>query len=170
MAIGSLIAEGRKRKQLSQESVSYSVKCSRESIAKYENGSRKIPKDLVPKISQTIDDPQLFFDSWEHIAGHVSIPYFDGDIIDQHPSSMKNLTEHETEEALKALEEVCWFKTSKACNEADIEVIRKTLNETLDAAASMVNLVACMCKEYQLSMNDLFSKWQLSLKIKQYQK
>lgn len=170
MSIGKMIADARKRKGMTQNDLAFVTNYSREMIAKMENGTRKIQKETLPQISQSIDDPQFFFESWSYSAGVVSIPYFNGDYIDQHPVSMKMLVEKETHEAFQAIEQINWFKPAKAHTEAEREDIKKLLIETLDAAASMINLVALICKEYKFSMKDIFQTWKMTLKIRKYNK
>lgn len=170
MAIGEELAKARKRQGMTQEDVATEVNYSREAIAKYESGARKMPKELYQQVTQSVDDPQFYFETWEAVGGVVSIPYFDGDYIDQHPSSMNYLVHTETTEALKHLESVSWVKPAHMHNDSEREEMRKVLYEVLDAAASMINLVACLCKEYQFSMKDIFRAWQVSMKIRKFNK
>jgi transcriptional regulator with XRE-family HTH domain len=170
LAIGTSIAEARKRQVKTQQELSHGINYSREAISKFETGDRAIPKEIYPMIAQNIDDPQLFFEIWKENAGHVSLPYFDGDYIDQHPTSMMYLVQKETSEALEAIRNANWSKPAKMCSQNEREYMRQVLKETLDAAASMINLVACICKEYGFSMRDLFREWNVSLKIRKYNK
>lgn len=168
MAIGGLVAEGRKRQGMTQEDVSIEVNYSREAIAKYETGNRSMPKELYPKITQSIDDPELYFDSWGATTGYVSIPYFDGEHIDRHPTSMVYMTKRETDEAFEHLNQICWAKPAKVFSESDKELLKKSLLETLDASATMINMVAAICSEHQISMKALFQSWHVSLKSRKF--
>lgn len=170
MAFGEAMAAARKRQGLTQYELSQETFCSRESIAKYETGARTLPREMYATVTQNIDDPEFYFETWGETTGYVSIPYFDGDNIDQHPSSMLFLVKNETQEALNHLNEVSWSKPSRAYTEQDKEKLRKALLEALDAAASMVNLVASICKHHGFSMKDLFRTWQVSLKAKRYKR
>lgn len=168
MAIGGIVAEGRKRQGMTQEDVSTQVNYSREAIAKYETGNRTMPKELYPKITQSIDDPETYFDTWEETTGYVSIPYFDGEHVDRHPSSMLFMTKNETEEAFEHLKQVCWSKPANAFNEKDRENLIRSLLETLDASAAMVNTVAALCSEHDISMKSIFQSWHVSLKARKF--
>ncbi|WP_141433002.1 helix-turn-helix domain-containing protein [Bacillus sp. 03113] len=170
MSYGELLSQARKRQGMTQEDVSIEINYSRESVAKYETGTRKMPKDVYPKISQSVDDPQFYFESWENTTGYVSIPFFNGEYIDQHPSSMHYLVSEETEEALRHLSAIRWSKPALARSESEREEMKKALLEVLDAAASMINLVACICKEYKFSMREIFQIWRGSLKIRKFNK
>lgn len=166
MAIGALVAEGRKRQGMTQEDVSTEVNYSREAIAKYETGNRKMPKELYPKVTQSIDDPELYFDTWEETTGYVSIPFFNGENVDRHPASLLYMTKKETDEAIEQLQHVCWAKPARAFNDSDREELFRSLLETLDASASMINMVAATCENHHISMKDLFRTWHVSLKAR----
>jgi transcriptional regulator with XRE-family HTH domain len=170
VAIGEEIAEARKRKGITQQDLSTMINYSRESVAKYETGSRNVPKDLYEGITNSIDDPEFYFSVWKETAGHVSIPFFDGDYIDKHPASMRYLVQQETTEALNQLNEICWAKPVQQQGKDERERIKYVLQEQLDAAGSMINLVAVMCKEYGFSMKDIFRSWNMSLKVRKYNK
>ncbi|PAQ15042.1 transcriptional regulator [Bacillaceae bacterium SAOS 7] len=170
MKIGEKIAEARKRVGFTQKDLSEGeeVFCSREAIAKYETGKRPFPKDHFQGVAHTLDDPQFYFDSWEETTGYVSIPFFDGDYIDQHPSAMKYMVKKETYEALENMDKVCWIKPVHIRNNAEQEEIKQVIKELLDAAASMINLVAILCREYGFSMRSIFKQWRLSTKAKRW--
>jgi transcriptional regulator with XRE-family HTH domain len=170
LAIGEAIAEARKRQEKTQQDVSHGINYSREAISKFETGDRSIPKEVVSKITHNIDDPQLYFETWKENSGFVSIPYFDGDYIDQHPTSMMYLVKMETAEALNAIESAAWSKPAVMFTQDERENMKQILKENLDAAATMINLVACICKAHDFSMRDLFREWNVSLKIRKFNK
>ncbi|MBO0962528.1 helix-turn-helix transcriptional regulator [Neobacillus sp. MM2021_6] len=170
MAIGASIAEARKRQEKTQLDVSHGINYSREALSKFETGDREIPKEIIPKIAQNIDDPRLYFDTWKDSSGFVSVPYFDGDYIDQHPTSMMYLVQKETAEALEAIESAVWSKPASMFSQEEKDHMKQVLKENLDAAASMINLVASMCKAHDFSMRDLFREWNVSLKIRKFNK
>ncbi|WP_018764088.1 helix-turn-helix domain-containing protein [Bacillus sp. 105MF] len=168
MSIGKEIASARKRKGYTQEELSSSIPASRESLAKYETENRILPKDMQKHLSEALDDPQFFFQVWGEAAGTVSIPYLDGEYIDQHPTSMKYMVQKETAEALEQLETVCWFKPPQALSDLEKQEMNKVMHEILDAAASMTNLVAVLCERHDFSMKEVFKYWRLSLRARRY--
>lgn len=170
MAIGEKMATARKRQGLTQEDVSTMINYSRESVAKYETGNRKVPKHLYSTVTQTIDDPEFYFETWGETTGYVSIPFFNGDHVDHHPASMRHLVQAETNEALAHIEQVCWHKPVHSRTAEEREEIKSAILEVLDAAASMINLVAILCREYNFSMKDIFRAWQVTLKARKYKK
>jgi transcriptional regulator with XRE-family HTH domain len=170
MNIGVELAKARKRQGLTQEQLSYDLPVSRESIAKYETGARKLPEDLRRSVAEAVDDVEFFFASWQDAAGEASIPFFNGDYIDRHPASMVFLVRQETTEALKHLNEVSWIKPIHTRSQSEKEDMQRVLSELLDAAASTINLVAVVSREYGFSLRNIFKQWRLTLKIRKYQK
>ncbi|MCL6571731.1 MAG: helix-turn-helix domain-containing protein [Bacillus sp. (in: Bacteria)] len=170
MKIGEELARARKRQGLTQEQLAIDLPLSRESIAKYEIGSRRFPDDMRRPIAQLIDDEEYYFKTWGDAAGEVSIPFLNGEYIDHHPASMAFLVQRETDEATKQLTRVCWSKPINSQNEREREEVKKAVFETLDAAASMINLVAVICREYKFSMKKLFAEWRLTLKVRRMEK
>lgn len=170
LKIGEELARARKRQGLTQEQLSFELPVSRESLAKYELGSRKYPEDMRPIIAQQIDDVEFYFVTWNDAAGVVSLPYLNGDYIDQHPSSMAFLVKKETDEAMDQLRRVCWTKPIHTVNDMEKDEVKRAIFETLDAAASMINLVAVICREYKFSMKKLFAEWRLTLKARKMEK
>ncbi|OMP68725.1 helix-turn-helix domain-containing protein [Domibacillus epiphyticus] len=172
MTIGKKIAEARKRTGHSQRSLSEEeeMTISKESIAKYEGGTRNLPKDMYPRVAQALDDPQFYFEAWEETTGLVSIPYLDGSYIDHRAASLVHLVKMETEKAMKSIEKICWFKSADQHSELEKEEIQQLMKELLDMAASILNLVAALCKEHQFSMKMIFRQWRVSMKVNQYNK
>ncbi|WP_394514109.1 helix-turn-helix domain-containing protein [Priestia aryabhattai] len=166
--LGSELAEARKRQGLTQEQLAMGLPVSRETIAKYEINQRKFQKDLYQQISHSVDDPEYYFATWYEATGYVSIPYFNGDYIDRHPASMKYMVHQETNQALNQMERVCWAKPISIQNEAEREEAKRVIHEILDAAASMINLVAVLCKEYDFSMKSIYKIWWSSIKTRRW--
>jgi transcriptional regulator with XRE-family HTH domain len=170
VAIGTEVANARKRKGYTQEQLTLDLPISRESLAKYETGDRRFPKDMYLPVAEKLDDEEFYFITWNEAAGVVSIPYFDGEYIEHHSASMKHLAQIETNEALDHLERACWYKPVHSRSDSEKEEMKKVLRELLDAAASMVNLVAVICREYDFSMKDVFKQWRLTLRARRLQK
>nr|WP_309099097.1 helix-turn-helix transcriptional regulator [Fredinandcohnia onubensis] len=170
MTIGTKIANARKRQGYTQEEFVSDLPVSRESLAKYETGDRKFPFDLRKMVAERLDDEEFYFTAWNESAGEVSIPYFDGDHVDHHPASLKHLVQSETNEALEQLERACWFKPIHSSSETEKQEMKRVIHELLDAAASMINLVAVICREYDFSMKDIFKEWRMTLKIRRLRK
>jgi transcriptional regulator with XRE-family HTH domain len=167
---GEELASARKRKGITQQQLSLKLPISRESIAKYETGRQHFPKDLRALTAEAIDDEEYYFVRWNESAGDVSIPYLNGEFIEHHPTAMMMLVKKESLEALDHLEKACWYKPVRFQNDTEREEMKKVAFEVLDAAASMINLVALISKEYQFSMIKIFKQWRLTLKARRLQK
>lgn len=158
--------EARKRQGLSQDDLSLRTFTSRSAIAGYETGRRNMPDDLVREVAQSLDDPELYFSAWSHIAGDVSIPIMNGKNVEAFSSSMVFLVKRETKEALEHVEDMPWYLPA---SERPKEVVEDTIMEVLDSVASMLNLVVCLCRENKIPMSRIFRKWQVTMKNRGYQ-
>lgn len=172
MTIGRKMAEARKRTGHSQRSLSVEeeMAVSKESIAKYEAGTRKIPKDMYPRVAQALDDPQFYFESWEETTGYVSIPYLDGSHIDHRAATLVHLVKMETHKAMTSVEKLCWFKPADQHSDLEKEEVQQVMKELLDTVASIMNLVAAICKEHRFSMKVVFRQWRVNVKARQHKK
>lgn len=168
--MGEEVAKARKRQGYTQEQLTLDLPIDRTTLAKYETGASKLPDDLKPMIAQEIDDAEFYFTAWQDCTGEVSLPYLNGDYVDQHPSSMMFMVQNEIEEALDHLDSMPWSKPVNMINETEKEEIKRALFETLDAATSMVNLVAVICRDYRFSMKKIFREWRLTVKARRLAK
>jgi transcriptional regulator with XRE-family HTH domain len=170
MKPGEKLANARVRAGLTQQELvdREGVAYSREAIAKYETGARTFPKSLYPSVTQALDDPQYYFESWEETTGYVSIPFFNGEYIDKHPASMCYMVRRETGEALEKMDKACWIKPVHIRTDSEREEMKQVMKELLDAAASMINLVAVLCREYGFSMRGIYKQWRLSGKANKW--
>jgi transcriptional regulator with XRE-family HTH domain len=170
MSAGQAVAQARKDKGFTQDQLSLDLYCSREAVSKYETGERKIPKDLRPNISQTLDDPHLYMEIAMEATGKVGIPVLNGDFIDTHPAAMKDLVQRETNEALDNLDRASMIKPIHLRTDEERQEMRQVVMELLDSIASMMNLVAVICKEYKFSMKEIFGSWRATLKARKWNK
>jgi transcriptional regulator with XRE-family HTH domain len=170
MSTGQAVAQARKDKGYTQDQLSMDLYCSREAVSKYETGDRTIPKDLRPKISQTLDDPFLYIEMAVEATGKVSTPVLNGEYIDRHPASMKDLVQREANEALEHLDKACMIKPIHLRTDQEKQEMKQVVMELLDAIVSMKNLVAVICKEYKFSMKEIFETWRVTLKARKWKK
>jgi transcriptional regulator with XRE-family HTH domain len=166
MSAGEAVAQARKDKGVTQDQLSMNLYCSREAVSKYETGDRKIPKDLRPSISQALDDPHLYMEMAMEATGRVGIPVLNGDYIDKHPASMSFLVQREADEALDHVRQMDWVKPVEMRTDQEKQDMRKVVMELLDSIASMMNLVAVICKVYKFSMKEIFEAWRVTLKAR----
>lgn len=168
MSIGKDVADA--RAEITQEQLAMDLHVSREAVSKYETGARKIPKDLRPRIAGALDEPGLYLGMANEATGGVSIPYLNGEHIDRHLASLKDMTQRETDEALDHLERACMVKPVDARTDQEREEIKQVVMELLDAAASIKNLVVEICKQYDFSMKEIYKAWTLALIARKWKK
>ncbi|MFD2924204.1 helix-turn-helix domain-containing protein [Halobacillus naozhouensis] len=170
MTIKDELVKARHRQDFKQLELAFESNYSRETISKVETGDRKYQPEMRRPFAESVDDPEFFFHTWEDAAGHVHIPYFDGDHIYQDPLALHHLVDQEAQEAMEKLDQVKWHKPHSSRSDVEKEEIKRLIYELLDAAASMVNLVAILCRDYGFSMKGLFKDWIITLKARRYKK
>ncbi|MCQ6275784.1 helix-turn-helix transcriptional regulator [Bacillus sp. V3B] len=170
MSFGQIVAEARSRKEVTKDNLAETVNYSRSTWDKWESGDRNIPMHMLPKITESLDDVELYFATWGKATGDVSLPFLNGEYVDQHPTSMMYMVHKETDEAIEQLKSVCWVKPVHARSNQEKEDLKRALFETLDAATSMMTLVAIICREHKFSMRKIFKEWRLTLKARRMAK
>lgn len=170
MEIGHIVAEARMRSSFTKASIASELDYSASYVDKWERGERSIPQHVLPKLAEKLDDVELYFATWQEAAGGVSLPLLNGDYVDHHPTSMMIMAKQETREALEQIKQVCWVKPAHVRDDRDKEELKKAIFEVLDAATSMINLVAVICREHKFSMRKIFKEWRLTLKARRLAK
>ncbi|WP_082235006.1 helix-turn-helix domain-containing protein [Halobacillus massiliensis] len=170
MTIRDELVKARNRQGFTQLELSFDANYCRETISKVETGDRKYQPEMRKAFSESLDDPEFYFHTWEESTGYVHMPYLDGEYIQHDAIHMRYFAEKETKEALDNLDLVKWYKPIPSNSLQEKEDVKKVINEILDSAASQVNLVAALCKEYNFSMKKLFKEWLLSLKARRFKK
>ncbi|SEA52910.1 hypothetical protein SAMN05421743_105189 [Thalassobacillus cyri] len=170
MDIKEELVKARNRKGTTQLELALEANYCRPEISKVETGSRKYQPEMRRAFSESLDDPEFYFHTWEDATGFVHMPYLDGEYIRHEPISMRYFAEQETREALENLDRVKWYKPISSNSEQEREDVKRVIKEILDSAASQVNLVASLCKEYDFSMKTLFREWLVSLKSRRFKK
>ncbi|MCP3026643.1 XRE family transcriptional regulator [Halobacillus sp. A5] len=170
MTIRDELVKARNRQETTQLELSFDANYCRETISKVETGDRKYQPEMRKAFSESLDDPEFYFHSWEEATGYVHMPYLNGDHIQHDSIHMRFFVEKETKEALEHLDHVKWYKPIASNSEQEKEEVKRVIKEILDSAASQVNLVAALCKEYDFSMKKLFKEWLVSLKARRFKK
>ncbi|UOE96051.1 helix-turn-helix transcriptional regulator [Alkalihalobacillus sp. LMS39] len=167
MAIGKVIAETRDRLEISQREFADRVPSSREAIAKYETGERKFPDDLVPAYCEGLNDAIFIKQVQRECTNGVYIPYLDGPLVDHHPASLIFRARKELKEAKEHLGQIDSSKPLAFMTDAEIDHIKRTIHELLDAAAASETLVIDICSRFDFSYNDTIKQWIHSLTARQ---
>lgn len=162
------LVKARQRKETTQLELSFDSNYCRETISKVETGDRKYQPEMRRAFSESLDDPEFFFHTWEEATGFVHMPYLNGEFIQHDPIHMRYFAEKETREALENLDRVAWYKPIESNTDQEKEDVKRVINEILDSSASQVNLVAALCREYNFSMNKVFKEWLISLKARRF--
>lgn len=155
---------------MSQQELAKKIHVDRTTVGKYENGKRRIPKDIRPELAKALDDPVVYFAAEEEATGGVTLPYLDGDKIDHSPAAMKELVQWEVNEALEKLKDAHLYKPAGCWSEDEKGNMRTVLYELLDAATSLENLVAVACENYGFSTKKIYLGWRATVKQRGWMK
>jgi transcriptional regulator with XRE-family HTH domain len=162
MSMGQAIHEARRGS--TQSELATKLHMERSTIGKYETGKRNVPKDMRAVIANTLDDPAVYFAAEEEATGGVTLPFLNGKHIERSLAAMKELAQHEAQEALNRLNEMHMYKPAQYWTAEEKTEMKQSMNELLDAAASIQNLVAISCKEYNFSQREIYKNWRKTVK------
>ncbi|UJW58770.1 helix-turn-helix transcriptional regulator [Bacillus sp. A116_S68] len=163
---GQMIRSARKERDLTPDEFAETLHVSRSLTEKWETGDRQVMDAYRRDIAETLDSPELYFQTWKESTGFVSLPYLNGRNIDHHPSAMKHMALREVEEALHHMDHVCWVKPADVRKNQEREDIKRVIFELLDAATTLINLVAVLVRKYDFSMKRVFRDWRLTVKAR----
>jgi transcriptional regulator with XRE-family HTH domain len=164
MGLGQTLVESRKQRNKTQSDMAKDLPFSQSAIAKFENGSRNITKENRSIVALSYDDPAVYFAAEEEATGGVTLPFLNGKHIERSLAAMKELAQHEAQEALNRLNEMHMYKPAQYWTDEEKAEMKQSMNELLDAAASIQNLVAISCKEYQFSQREIYKNWRKTVK------
>jgi len=170
MTYGTTLKKALKATHTKRSDIAEETHYSDKSITAWANDTRTISAQALTKVATKLDYPDLYLESAVKATDGVAIPLLDGDYITRSPSGMKELVEYETREALDKLEHTRMLKPAVFATEADREDMKQVIYESLDASCSMINMIAVLCKEYDISMRDLYKKWFITLKNRRFKK
>lgn len=170
MTYGTTFKEALKATHTKRSDIAEETHYSHQSVTAWANDTRTISAEALPKVASKLDYPDLYLESAVKATNGVAIPLLDGDYITRSPTGMKELVEYETREALDKLEHTRMLKPAVFATEVDKEDMKQVIYESLDAACSMVNMIAVLCKEYDISMRETYKKWFATLKERRMRK
>lgn len=155
--IGVAIKEARELKGISQKDLGNGSYLSYKTISAIETGRRQVTQENLKIICKELDDPRLYFEAASEICGDVfTVNWLDGEAADLHRSSVKEKSIEELGEAIRAINLTKTYKNPGACTEDDIEVIKASVQETIDVFDASAIYIAVMCREFNLNIKDMF--------------
>lgn len=155
--IGFAIREARELKGISQKDLGKGSYLSYKTISAIETGRRPVTQENLKIICKELDDPRLYFEAASEVCGDVfSVNWLDGEAADLHRSSVKEKSIEELSEAIRAINLTKTYKNPETCTEEDIEVIKASIQETIDVFDASAIYIAVMCREFNLNIKDMF--------------
>ncbi|WP_028975757.1 helix-turn-helix domain-containing protein [Sporolactobacillus terrae] len=170
MSFGAKLKNAMKAGAVKEADLAVDVHYSRQAISAWANERRRVPGDVLPKLSNRFDDPDLMMEIGVLATNGVSLPPLDGDYIRQDTLAMIDLAMKETQEAMDKLAKAQLYKPPEYATDRDKQEVQSINEEVLEAACSMVNLVRVNCREYGLSFRNMFHRLEVTLKARRMRK
>jgi len=170
MTYGTTLKEALKAMRVDQADIAEETHYSHQTVSAWANDTRNISAETLLKVASHLDYPDLYLESAVKATDGVAIPVLDGDYIDRHPAAMKDLVQVETNEALDKMAQASMIKPIRSATQSDKEEMKRVIKELLDAACSMINMIAVLCREYEFSMKDIYKSWYVTLKARRLKK
>lgn len=166
MPIGPTLKEALHHREMKQLELALETNYSEKTVSAWVNETRRIPKEVRPKVCEVLDYPELFFETQMDATGGIGIPYLNGPYVEHHPASLIDRAYIEIEEAERKLKEVHTTKPVRMWDEQEIQTVQKANKELLDVAAVALTLVADNCTWLNLSFQKEIRDWQITLKAR----
>lgn len=170
MNFGIRQKEAREAAEMTQMDFGFEINMSRSAVAMIETGKRKMPRDVMGKAVQVIDDGFYTMAAAEEVIGHVWVPKLDGKYVDLHRCSVSMKTEEEIHEALTAIKGICVSNHPASMPDTQRQELKAALLQVIDAIVALSTYVAVICREYRLSWIQLWREHRVKLKSKGYVK
>lgn len=155
--IGFAIREAREIKGITQEQLAQLSFLSNKTISAIETGRRSINLDNLNLICEELDDPRVYLESTNQNCGGVfSVHWLDGEAADMHRASVKEKVIEELSEAIRAINLTKVYKNPRTCSQEDIEIVKSSIQETIDVFNASAIYIAIMCREYHLDIKEMF--------------
>ncbi|WP_433581301.1 XRE family transcriptional regulator [Paenibacillus amylolyticus] len=137
-------------------------------IGKVIKGTRNPSKELMRSAAEHYDDGQLYIAAAGEVTGGAFAPWLDN--VDLHRAAVLFKTVEEMKEVLDLSSEVPINKTGDQLTEADRQIMKRLLMETVEAITALTHFAAVLCKEYSFSWFGIWKEHRAELKAKKYMK
>lgn len=162
--------EAREAAHLTQEQLAFHFNLSKQMISHIERERRKIPEDVAPKSTQTLDCGFYAMELAHQFTGGAFVTKLDGDQVDLHRSSVKAKAMEELEEAMQHLQNISLVNLPDKTDEQKREKLKVMLIECIDVIVCLSHFCAVICKEYSISWVQIWKDHRLKLKARKYLK
>jgi len=171
LGVSTALKKAREAKGLNQRAVGDMCYLSHKTISAIENGRRKLPKDVSPKVATMLDDPELYAALQAQVTGGVASPWLNGDKVDLHRASVRDKTVEEMSEAIEALMKakvLANAKTAADLNAEGKQQVLQALHEVVEAQTACQVCVGILCRTYGISMAQVYRDHLSELRAKGY--
>ncbi|SMO54436.1 helix-turn-helix domain-containing protein [Melghirimyces algeriensis] len=146
MTLGVVQKESRSEAGVTQQELGEELNLSRSMISEIEAGRRKMPRDVVRKATEVLDDGFYAMAAAQEVLGEGWIPKLNN--VDLHRSAVREKALEELQEAMDQITATSSVNRPEPGKHDDLKAV---LIECIDAIVCLSHFVAVYCKEYGLS-------------------
>jgi transcriptional regulator with XRE-family HTH domain len=168
VAFDTVQKETREALGLTQQDFAKGINLSRSTITMIEQGKRKMPKDVMGRAVEVMDDGIYAMAAAQEVIGYSWIPILDGPNVDLHRASVAARTNKEVREFLEAMEDICVANPPHSISEHDSAKLDEALDEAADAVVALLHYIAIICREYKKSWRRVWIRIYQKFKAKGY--
>ncbi len=136
-------------------------------ISSIETGTRKVAKDMAPRLTQALDHPALYLEMAREFTG-IGPAWLDGPNVDLHRSSVREKTIEELQEAVEYISSIDTHKPPYAQTEREQKRRQEHLLQVMDGIEWSWMYIGVQCEEYGFSMAQLWQQHHAKMHGKRY--
>lgn len=155
--LGNVIKEAREEKGFTQKELGEASCLSHKTISAIETSRRAVTQENLKNICNELNNPMVYMEAINEVCGDAfSLQWLDGDAADLHRSSVKDKVIEEFDEAIRAIKLTKIYNMPQTCNNEDLKLVIKSIQETIDVYKGSAIYIAVMCREYGLDITEMF--------------
>lgn len=163
--LGRILKDARTEYGITQKGLGDMFHLSGSMISEVEQGRRRIPKDIKPRLARELDDPALYLTLAREATGGIGAAWLDR--IDGHRVCCVMKFREEVIEALEMLEQVMPVLLRPEGREqvttGELDTIKTTMVEIIEVVTASQNTVARLAKGYGFNLAQLWDEHQEKL-------
>lgn len=160
----SSVKNARNEIRATQLELSFDIHESREAVSQQENGRYRVQPNIASYFAEKHNNPWVAIEA-AHEYTHWGVSKLDGEAVDLHRNSTALKFKEELEEAIYAMDKAMkkLAVNPSHIQSMDLEVIERSIQESLDVITASNHYVAVICKEYGISWMKMWTQHKVKL-------
>jgi len=163
---GHVIDVLQKEEKLSGIDIADDLHISPQFVSNLKNDHRKLHKDIAQASLSIYDNPIYTMELLYEFTEGLTSPIMRGRAVDPHRLAIEEYTLKEIDEIKNILNEVSLAKPPNETSNEEKERIKQIIYELLDGEMVISNLIAVLCKEYEISYKKCIQERRANWKAK----